>query len=86
MWLELEVSKKAVSRKAKNFLFLIPKKIVKNAVDRNRIKRLIREAIRSDDFFHDDNNFYKFRVRTLPERLDLKKMQSEIHKLKVKTP
>lgn len=42
----------------------VPKKLVKNAVDRNRIKRLIREAFRKNKYLvkANDSRFYGFMI------------------------
>ena len=48
----------------------IPKRTVKLAVTRNRVKRVLREAVRSDPFFG-TGKVYRLKVNELPKDLDL---------------
>ena len=72
-WLSLTVSQPVSSeaglRKAR-VLISVPKRTVKLAVTRNRLKRILREAIRRDPFFMDDK-IYLLKVRRLPQTMDL---------------
>ena len=62
------------------FIISIPKKIVRLATQRNRIKRLIREAWRQEKHL-DSKRIYFFRVKHNPGNLNLKKVQKEINQL-----
>jgi ribonuclease P protein component len=57
----------------------VPKKIVRLAVRRNRVKRLIREATRKDGAFAGPK-LYSFRVHSLPERLTLPEVRAAVEK------
>ena len=48
----------------------VPKRTVKLAVTRNRLKRVLREAVRQDPFFGTDR-VYRLKVNELPEKVDL---------------
>ena len=48
----------------------IPKRTVKLAVTRNRMKRVLREAVRLDPFFG-NHKIYRLKVRGLPQKVDL---------------
>ncbi len=72
-WLSLTVSEEKDTRgKAEKpfFLISIPKKIVNQAVRRNRIKRVLRETLRNRPFF--EKKVYVFKVLRSPEELSLK--------------
>ena len=79
-WLSLKVSDKVTigDRVLKPGLFVsVPKKIVPLATKRNRLKRLIREAVRADDYFKKHDKVYYFRIREWPGEIrlsDVKKM------------
>lgn len=62
-----------------NVIISAPVKIFKKAVDRNRVKRLIREAIRGLDF----SNKNVFVIYTSKEIITLKEMKDELWKLKI---
>ena len=83
-WLSLTVSgnsgSEITSGKA-TFFFAVPKKVLPLATRRNRMKRLIREAIRGDVFF-DRQKIYTFKVRRVPKILDLATVQKAINELK----
>lgn len=46
-----------------------PKKIIKLAVKRNRVRRLIREVLRKE-FVLEAGSFYHFKIRRAPENPD----------------
>jgi len=73
-WLSLKVLESplpdSVDRPPKVYIS-IPKSTVKLAVMRNRVKRVLREAIRRDGFFKKDKT-YRLRVNGLPKIVDLK--------------
>jgi len=66
-WLSLTVSN-LVSSKA--VYISIPKRIVKRAVARNRVRRVLREAVRLDPFFREEK-VYILKVLRLPKTVDL---------------
>ena len=66
-WLSLTVSKLVSS---KTVHISIPKRVVKRAVVRNRIRRVLREALRLDPFFQEDK-VYLLKVSSLPKAVDL---------------
>ena len=69
-WLSLKVSERkqaASPRSSKRpYVISIRKKIVPLAVRRNRIRRLIREAIRLEGFFAEPGKVYWLQVRRPP--------------------
>ena len=79
-WLSLEVSEHVAfkDRILKPGVFIsVPKKVVPLATRRNRLKRLIREAVRADDYFQKRDKVYYFRIREWPGEIrlnDVKKM------------
>ena len=82
-WLSLRVSEeKDPESKAGKPLFLIsiPKKIVRLAVRRNRIKRVLREALRNRPLAG-ENKVYLFKVMRSPERVDLESARLAVHEL-----
>ena len=62
-WLSLKISETGVL-KVPNLrpVISIPKKIVRLATRRNRLRRLIREASRGDDFFGQTGQGFYFKV------------------------
>ncbi len=66
-WLSLTVSKLVSS---KTVHISIPKRVVKRAAVRNRIRRVLREALRLDPFFQEDK-VYLLKVSSLPKAVDL---------------
>ena len=58
----------------------VPKSTVKLAVMRNRVKRVLREAVRRDVFFEKDKT-YRLRVNRLPKIMDLKTAQKVLEAL-----
>lgn len=83
-WLRLEISGIAGPPKtgAKNLLFSIPKQAVKKAVFRNRLRRLIREAVRKDLFFSDKEKIYRFKVSAMPDGINLERTKQKISEIK----
>ena len=82
-WLSLRVSIKPESGNHSSKaspLISIPKKIVRLATQRNRIKRLIREAFRKEVLI-DQKKLYGFRVMRKPRDPGLKEVQEIIAKL-----
>ena len=82
-WLSLRVSEeKTLENKARKPLFLIsiPKKVVRLAVRRNRIRRVLREALRNKPFF-EGNKTYVFKVLRSPEQVDLESTRLIVHEL-----
>lgn len=72
-WLSLKVadpSSTGISR----VLIAIPKRTVKLAVARNRLRRVLREAVRIDPFFKKAGT-YRLMVHEMPQDLDLKAAQ-----------
>lgn len=74
-WLSLKIlespsfpKKPRCSSKARVYIS-IPKRTVKLAVIRNRIRRVLREAVRLDSFFV-DGRVYSLKVLRLPETVD----------------
>ena len=66
-WLSLTVSK-LVSSKAVHIS--VPKRIVKQAVARNRIRRVLREALKTNPCFREEK-VYTLKVLRLPKTVDL---------------
>ena len=86
-WLSLTISGKDSSEKTSAkavFFIIVPKKVVKLATKRNRVKRLIREAVRGDGFFEKEM-VYRFKVKKFPEILDLGSVQKTINDLKTQS-
>ena len=72
-WLSLTVSEPSSSEKQSpkaRVYISIPKRTVKRAVARNRLKRVLREAVRRDPFFGRDGIF-RLKVCALPVRVNL---------------
>jgi len=65
-WLSLTVSNLVSSRAVH---ISIPKRIVKQAVVRNRVRRVLREAVRLDPFFKEEKT-YILKVLRLPKTVD----------------
>ena len=83
-WLSCEVSEKDArqSRSVKPSIFIsIPKKTVHLATDRNRIRRLIREATRAHPYFKDQDKVYLFRVLKAPLKPRLSQVQALLEKI-----
>ena len=71
-WLSLKVSKNP------QFRISVPKKVVPLATRRNRIKRLIREALRLNNFFFDSAAKPIIKVQSFPEHLNLKQVEQAL--------
>ncbi len=72
-WLSLTVSDLPSSDTPppKTRLYIsVPKRIVQRAVVRNRLKRVLREAVKRDPFFGQDRIF-RLKVRALPAKINL---------------
>ena len=83
-WLLLKTQLRDTTRKhirGASFIFVIPKKTVRLATQRNRIKRLIREAARGEEHFKDTSRTYWFRVVERPEVLDLHEIKQAVRRL-----
>jgi ribonuclease P protein component len=82
-WLSLTVSQEKWSAgrtKKPLFLISIPKKIVRQAVRRNRIKRVLREVLRNKPFF-EKTKVYVFKVLRSPETVNLESARQIIDEL-----
>ena len=82
-WLSLTVSerKNPKSGDPKGIFFIsVPKRIVGKAVRRNRIKRVLREALRQE-IFSSMGQVRVFRVVRSPEVVDLKMAKQAVHEL-----
>lgn len=81
-WLSLTILKedKPSARPKPLFLISVPKKIVKQAVRRNRIKRVLREALRGAAFLSEKKTF-RFKVAKAPQSVSLAMAQSAIKEL-----
>ena len=79
-WLLFKVSEKDPRRTA---LFIsVPKKVVPLSTRRNRIRRLIREAVRQDPFFSTAGTFYEFKVTAAPSDPKLADVKLVLQKIK----
>ena len=82
-WLVLKVSEEkrpqSTVRKAP-FLISIPKKVVRLAVRRNRIKRVLREALKDRPFLG-RNKVYVFKVMRFPKKVSLESARLAVHEL-----
>ena len=82
-WLSLKVLESPLpdpANRPPKVYISIPKRTVKLAVMRNRLKRVLREAIRRDVFFERDKT-YRLRVNGLPKIVDLKSAQRVLEAL-----
>ena len=66
-WLTLKVQLAPDRRSSPRFLLVIPKKVVRLATKRNRLKRLLRESLRTSAL--DPEKSYIFKVETFPGEL-----------------
>lgn len=78
-WLSLTVLD-PVPPKSRRVHISVPKRTVKLAVARNRIKRVLREAVRRDVFFERDG-IYRLRVHEFPRKLNLALAQKVLEAL-----
>ena len=76
-WLSLKV----LDSPKRSVLISVPKKIIPRAVDRNRVKRLIREAVRRDPYFEAEKRF-TFKVLSHQPALKLQDVKKLIEELK----
>ena len=67
----LEKSRPGGKISQKSFFISIPRKIVRRATERNRIRRVIREAIRLQPLPIAEEKVYLFQVRARPEKVGL---------------
>ena len=80
-WLSLTVSPALVSKKARSGYFIsIPKKIVRQAVRRNRIRRVLREALRACEGLEAGKTHF-FKVTRAPEGVGLAMAKKALHEL-----
>lgn len=63
-------------------LISVPKRIVRLATARNRLKRMIREAVREDIFFKDRQKIYCLYVLKNIERLKTQDVRKSLEALK----
>ena len=80
-WLSLKVARRPEQTRPEVFIS-IPKKAVPLAVKRNRLKRLIREAVRGDDFFKAPGQVYVLRAGAFPGPVKLDAVKRTIAELK----
>ncbi len=84
-WLSLKVSEKVILKDRvlkPGFYVSVPKKVVPLATRRNRLKRLLREAVRGDAYFGNNTKVYYFRIHRWPGDLGLADVKEKIKKLK----
>ena len=79
-WLSLRVSTLHDGKEDKSprFFVSVPRKVVRLATERNRIKRLIREAVRLDPGFKAEGKVFYFSVRKRPARPNLEDVRKEL--------
>ena len=82
-WLSLKVQdvlqEETQSRKPRIYIS-VPKRVVKSAVRRNRIRRVLKEAVRHDAFFKTPK-IYWLRVLATPAEVNLKEAQAMVDRL-----
>ena len=81
-WLSLTVSEVKNPKKNKTpraFFISVPKKVVAKAVRRNRLKRVLREALRRAVL--PGGKVHIFKVMRVPETVNLKTAQEALHEL-----
>ncbi len=79
-WLIFKVSEKEPRRTS--FFISVPKKVVPLSTRRNRIRRLIREAVRLDPYFSASGMFYEFKVTSAPADPGLGDVKAALQKIK----
>ena len=82
-WLSLSVSEGKYPNTIaaqRPFFISVPKKVVNKAVQRNRIKRVLREALRHETLLP-TGKVHIFRVTRAPEGVDLKMAKQAVHEL-----
>jgi ribonuclease P protein component len=87
-WLSLKVldpatlKKPRLRKKSKPLFFIsVPKKTVRLATQRNRLRRLIREAVRKDARFVGSEKIYAFKVNAFPLGVKLKDVEESLKEL-----
>ena len=86
-WLSLSVSEGKYPNTIgarRPFFISVPKKVVNKAVHRNRIKRVLREALRHEALLQallPPGKVHIFRVMRAPEGVDLKMAKQAVHEL-----
>ncbi len=82
-WLTLRSSKADPGKNLKRSFFVsVPKRIVKLATQRNRIKRLVREAVRKDPYFDRVGFIFELKVTAAPKTPGLSEVKDLIEKAK----
>ena len=80
-WLSLAVSPASAGKKARFGYFIsIPKKVVRQAVRRNRIRRVLREALRERAGL-DAGKTHFFKVIRAPEGVGLAMAKKALHEI-----
>ena len=82
-WLSLKILESSLSQNQSKKACIhisVPKRAVKLAVTRNRIKRVLREAVRRDPFF-ERAGIYRLQVRQLPQKVDLSSARAILEEL-----
>jgi len=83
-WLSLLVSPRKDFRRKPGrpkIVIAAPSTVVRFATRRNRIRRLIKEAVRRDPFFRAEAEYF-FKVRRAPESPDLRTVEEAIREAK----
>lgn len=80
-WLSLKTVPKPPAGASRSTTLSVPKKIVRLATQRNRLKRLCREALRTGDFQLSEDKVYHFRVIRMPGAIGMRDAQSQIRSL-----
>ena len=83
-WISLRLIRPAIREAQPRRPFVtisIPKKVLRLATRRNRLKRLIKEAIRADGSFKEKDKFYAFVVMAYPGRVSLNDVKTALTKL-----
>ena len=65
-----------------SFFVSVPKRIVKLATQRNRIKRLVREAVRKDPYFDRQGFVFELKVTAAPKAPGLSEVKDLIERAK----
>lgn len=82
-WLSLTVSDpNSIRKNARKPLYFIsiPKKVVKQAVRRNRIRRVLREALKNRPAMT-ASKLHRFKVLRVPEKIDLNLANKAVEEL-----
>ena len=76
-WLSLEVVRRTAGPPHRGRLLMsVPKKVVRQAVKRNRIRRVLRALARTEPFFKTEERVFVFRVRSAPSVVNLRSVRS----------